>query len=575
MNFSLLAQAFESIEHSSGRLDKTKILAELLQTATPDEVKIICYISQGKMLPPYKTLQFQISKKGIISILSELLLVPEDIVKKWYKEKGDLGLIVQEHFDADCLLSIEEVYEKLRYIAEIEGAGSVQRKQEFVMSLLRQVDSVSAKYIVRIIAQTMRLGFSDMTIVDALSWMYAGDKSIRKDLEVAYNVCADLGLVGQTLKIGGLEEIKKMEIHLGIPIRPAAAERLASAHDVIEKLGMCVAQPKLDGFRVQIHVDKRDPDNPQVSFFSRNMLQMSEMFPDLKEAVLRLPVTTFIGEGEAMAYDTEADMFLPFQETVKRKRKHNIEAVKAELPLRLYVFDLLYLDGDSYLGKTHAQRRESLTQIIPEEDKQVYLIEEKYFSEGDALQEYFIDNLTAGLEGLVVKRPDAAYQSGKRNFTWIKLKHQGGTKIHDTIDVVVLGYFYGKGKRAKLGIGAFLVGIYDEAEHCFQSIAKVGTGLTDEEWKDLKIRCDEISVLSPVNNIEVHKNLAPEVWVLPQLTCTVRADEITLSPVHTAARLESGIGYGLRFPRFIGYRPDKGAYDITTSVEILKLYKSQ
>ena len=193
------------------------------------------------------------------------------------------------------------------------------KKQEAVVALLKQLDSVSAKYAIRIIAQTMRLGFSDMTILDALSWMYAGDKSIRSDLETAYNVCADLGLVAETLKVGGLEEIQNMDIHLGIPIRPAAAERLSSAYETINKLGPCVAQPKLDGFRVQIHVDKTDPKKPKVSFFSRNMLQMSDMFPDLKEAVLRLPVTTFIGEGEAMAYDDAADMFLPFQETVKKK----------------------------------------------------------------------------------------------------------------------------------------------------------------------------------------------------------------------------------------------------------------
>lgn len=574
MNFSLLAQAFESIEQSSGRLEKTKLFADVLQKATPEELKIISYISQGRLLPLYKLEQFQISKKGLITILVDFLLVPEEQINEWYKELGDLGLVVQEHWDGPSTLTIEKVYDELLSIARIEGTGSVQKKQLAVVGLLKQLDSVSSKYIVRIISQTMRLGFSDMTILDALSWMYTGDKSIRSDLETAYNVCADLGLVAYTLKLDGLEAVQKLNIHLGIPIRPAAAERLSSPYEVIEKLGPCVAQPKLDGFRVQIHVDKRNKNNPKVSFFSRNMLQMSGMFPDLKEAVLRLPVETFIAEGEAMAYDEAADMFLPFQETVKRKRKHNIDLFQEKLPLRLYVFDLLYLDGESYLDKTHAQRRAKLEVLIPKKDEQVYLIEEKSFTDGAALQEYFIDNLTAGLEGLVVKRPDAVYQSGKRNFTWIKLKHQGGTKIHDTIDVVVLGYFYGKGKRAKLGIGAFLVGVYNEENHSFQSIAKVGTGLSDEEWRDLKIRCDERAVMSPVNNVEVDKNLAPEVWILPEITCTVRADEITLSPVHTACQKDD-VGYALRFPRFVGYRPDKGPHEITTCGEVTYLYRSQ
>lgn len=575
MNFSLLAQAFEAIEYASGRLDKMKTLGGLFQQATAAELKIICYISQGKLFPAYQTEQFQISNKGIVSILVDFLLVPEAQMQEWYRDRGDLGLVVQDHWLAEGLLSIEEVYEQLLQIARIEGTGSVQKKQQYVVELLKKLDAVSAKYVIRIITQTMRLGCSDMTVLDALSWMYAGDKSIRQDLEVAYNVCADLGLVGYTLKNDGLEVIQKMQTHLGIPIRPAAAERLSSAHEVIEKLGPCVAQPKLDGFRIQIHVDKRDADHPKVFFYSRNMLQMSDMFPDLKEAVLRLPVETCIAEGEAMAYDDEADMFLSFQETVKRKRKHNVEFFQDKLPLRLYIFDLLFLNGESYLDKTHAERRKKLTEIVPVKDSHLFIIEERSFVEGESLNQYFIDNLTSGLEGLVVKRPDAIYQSGKRNFTWIKLKHQGGTKIHDTIDTVILGYFYGKGKRAKLGIGAFLVGIYNESENIFQSLAKVGTGLTDEEWKDLKIRCDELAVLSPMNNVEVHKNLFPEVWVLPELTCSVRADEITLSPVHTACRADGGLGYALRFPRFVGYRPDKGAYDITTCTEIVSLFQSQ
>jgi len=575
MNFSLLAQAFESIESVSGRRDKMKILAELFQAATADELKVICYISQGKLFPAYQTEQFQISNKGVIAILVDFFSAAEEQIQAWYQLRGDLGLVIQDHWHGESLLSILEVYEILLEIARVEGAGSVQRKQGQVVELLKKLDAVSAKYVIRMITQTMRLGCSDMTVLDALSWMHSGDISLRSDLETAYNVCADLGLVGYTLKSQGVLAVQNMEIHLGIPIRPAAAERLSSAQETVDKLGPCVAQPKLDGFRIQIHLDRTDKNNPQVSFFSRNMLQMSDMFPDLKAAVLRLPVDSFIGEGEAMAYDDAADMFLSFQETVKRKRKHNVEAFQERLPLRLYLFDLLFLNGESYLDRTHAERRAALIGVVPAEDSHLFVIEERSFTTGAALESYFIDNLTSGLEGLVVKRPDAVYQSGKRNFTWIKLKHQGGTKIHDTIDTVILGYFYGKGKRAKLGIGAFLVGIYNESEHAFESLAKVGTGLSDEEWKDLKIRCDELAVLSPMNNVEVHKNLAPEVWVLPEITCSVRADEITLSPVHTAGKTAAGLGYALRFPRFIGYRPDKGPYDITTATEISSLFKSQ
>lgn len=581
MKFSYVAQLFEQIEKESARTEITKLLASLFLGATAREAQIISYLSSGSLFPAYKTLQFNISAKGILPIIGQVLYQEIKTVEDAFKKSGDLGLLVQEQWSYDDSgLSVTDIYDALVTCAQICGTGSIDKKQIYLVQLLQQVDMLSAKYIVRIIAGTLRLGFSDMTVIDALSWMQVGDKSIRKEIEHAYNICADLGLVAYTIKQDGIQGVKDMKIHVGIPIRPAAAERLNSPAEVVEKLGESVAQPKLDGFRVQVHL-KRIDSKIEVNFFSRNLLDMSNMFPDLKEAVENLAVQnlsieSLICEGEAIVFDEDTETFLPFQETVKRKRKHDIEQLSQDLPLRLYIFDILYFNGRSLLSENHHTRRAVLENILGQkQDVRLQVIDEKKVATTQELETYFLKNIHAGLEGLVIKREDALYQPGKRNFNWIKLKRHARGKLVDTIDCVILGYYYGKGKRVHFGIGAFLVGVYNQEEDIFQSVAKIGTGMTDEEWRNLKKQCELIRKDSKPINVEVLKDLYPDVWVVPTIICTVQSDEITLSPVHTAGKAESGNGYALRFPRFIMYRSDKSAQDATTVKELQELYVLQ
>jgi DNA ligase-1 len=344
---------------------------------------------------------------------------------------------------------------------------------------------------------------------------------------------------------------------------------------IIDKLGPCVAQPKLDGFRLQIHVDLRHK-KPRIEFFSRNLIDMSAMFPDLIKACAELPVQTLICEGEAISYDPHTGSFLPFQETVKRKRKHGIEQAITDYPLRVFLFDLLYLDGESYLGKTHEQRRKKLEKLVkPVKDETISVIEEVQIKTTQELEKYFLKNVEQGLEGLVVKRTDAIYQPGKRNFNWIKLKRHEEGHLEDTIDCVILGYYTGAGKRASFGVGAFLVGVYNKKNDSFQTVAKIGTGVKDEGWKELKKMCDVIKVDPKPKNVDCASELYPDVWVNPEIVCMIRADEITLSPLHTAHKTEKNLGYALRFPRFMGYRPDKKAVEATTIEEIKRLYDDQ
>lgn len=579
MKFIDVAQSFDQIEKESSRIKITELLSDLLKQATPSQASTIAYLSLGDLHPTYVGTKFNFADKSMIKVLARLLDVSEQTVKTKSSKLGDLGLVAAEiEKKSHAELSLHQVGKELDEFAAISGEGAIQEKERKLLEIFTQLDSVSIKYVVRIILGKLRLGFSDMTLLDAFSWMYAGDKSIRKELEEAYNVCVDIGLIIKILKEDGIKGIKSIGILPGIPVRPAAAERLPDAKSIFEKLGKCVAQPKLDGFRLQVHINKTHTKH-EVHFFSRNLQDMSEMFPDLKAAALHLDVKTLVAEGEAISYDVETGTFLPFQETVKRRRKYDIEKMAENFPLKLYLFDILYLNGVSFLDKTHEDRREKLLKLIKEEKVAktavIHAIEETEINNAKELDEYFEQNVSAGLEGVVVKKTDSVYQAGKRNFNWVKFKRQESGELEDTIDCVILGYYAGRGKRASFGIGALLVGIYNKHEDMFQTIAKIGTGLTDEEWRDQKKTCDKIKVQSKPHNIQCAKELYPDVWVDPEIICMIRADEITLSPLHTAGKTEKKLGYALRFPRLMGYRPDKSATEATEIKEIEELFKLQ
>jgi DNA ligase 1 len=583
VKFYDVARAFDAIEAESSRLVMTKQLADLFTKADVDEAPTIAYLAMGKLRPSYKGTQFNIARKNMLGIVARATENDQDTAKASYKELGDLGRVYQElclQGDLPTDMTVMQVNQKLCELEEISGIGSQEYKAQALINFLGQLDCISAKYVVRIVLGTLRLGFSDMTILDALSWMLVGDKSMRLLCENAYNVCADLGRVAHSAKVGGAPALEEMTIIVGIPIRPAAAERTSSPQALFDKLGPCIVQEKLDGFRVQIHIQRTvgldSSSKPTINFYSRNLQNMTEMFPDLREAFERFDVDTLICEGEAIVIDEQTGSFLPFQETVKRKRKHGVEGAARDMPLTFFMFDILYLNGQSMLGLAHAQRRQELERVVGlyGGDTVRAIDEGKVETVGD-IERYFARTVEHGLEGLVAKKPDAIYRPGKRNFNWIKFKRHETGQLDDTIDCVILGYYSGRGKRASFGIGAILVGLYNTEQDRFETVAKIGTGLSDEQWQELKAKCDALAVPDKPKNVVCNKQLVPDVWVNPEIVCLVRADEITKSPVHAAGAQGDELGYALRFPRFMGYRSDKSAELATDLHELRRLFSLQ
>ena len=564
MLFSKLATYFEKLEQTSSRLILIDILSKLFDEVKSNEIEQVCYLLQGRVAPFYEAIEIGMSDKTVAASIARAYDLEKDQVLKQFGDLGDLGLVAEKLSKSkESKLTVVEVFETLRNIAQMSGEGTVENKVSTLAALLSKVDGIGAKHLVRIPIGSSRLGIGDPTILDAFAQSKLGDRKLRKELEEAYNRTSDLGLIGEVLWEKGLVAVKKLDVSFGRPIRSQLAERLPDPKTILEKFeGSAHVQPKYDGFRVQIH-----KDGDKVRLFSRNLEETTLMFPDIIKGVLdQVKADSIILDSEALAYNPESEEFLPFQETTKRRRKYDIAEMAKSLPLKAFVFDIMYLNGKSLMDLSLESRIKNLELCIKGDE--VLITQPGEITDSpDRIQELFDDSLSKGLEGLIVKRPDSKYEAGGRNFNWVKLKKHSSGELQDTIDCVILGYIFGKGKRAAFGAGALLVGVYDNKKDEFVTVSKIGTGLTDEEFKEIHKRADKIKV--DHKPARVNSKLIPSVWIKPEIVIEVLADEITKSPTHTAE-------YALRFPRLVRFREaDKKAEDATTVKELIEMYNQQ
>src|SRR3989338_8728834 len=573
MLFSQLAKYFERIEKNSSRLEITRILAELFKLLDAQEIAKVVYLLQGRVGPAYEGIDFGMAERTIIKSAMSALNIDRNYFEKEFKKSCDLGQTVEsfkklyksfEEKDMEVLAVFDFFYK----LATASGNGSQDVKVSLLSQLIRQLDPLSGRYLVRLPTGIIRLGFSDMTILDAYSWMLKGDKSLRPIIETAYHVRPDLGFIGRTLKEKGLEGLKQVEPKVFTPIIMMKAERMSSAQEIIKQIGKCLVEPKFDGFRLQIHYK-----NGQVKLFSRSLEDVTYMYPDIVEGVKKeVKVEELIIEGEAIGFNPKTGEFLPFQETVQRKRKYDIKEKALEVPLKLFAFELLYLNRKNFIKLPFIERRKALEQITKKNkdiNKQIIVIDhQEEVDKEDRLEEIFDLAVAKKLEGVIAKKIDGIYQPGARGWNWIKYKRSYSSKINDTIDCLVMGYDFGKGKRNGFGMGAFLVGVLDKNKDLFVTVAKIGTGLTDEEWRELKVKSQILKVKEKPKNYLVDKLAECDIWITPKIVVEIKADEITKSPTHTA-------GLALRFPRLERFRDDKNPQEVTSLKELEKIYQTQ
>ena len=563
MTFSELAAYLDRMESTTSRNELVKTLSEIYQKSSPDEIQPITYLIQGRLVPFFEPVEIGLGDRLVIASIAQAYARPAEEVTKLFDKAGDLGLVAARLSgrESGTPISVEEVHARLTEVAAAAGAGSVEKKRSLFADLLQRVDPTGAKHLVRMTLGRLRLGIGDPTVLDALSFARKGDRSLRPILEAAYNRTSDLGLIARTFWSGGESAVSALKVTVGRPIRSQLAERLPNPEAVIKRLGMVAVQPKYDGIRVQIHKKGKD-----VRIFSRNLEDFTLMFAELATATRQLKDRSLILDGEAIAFSKESEEYVPFQLTASRRRKHGIEEAAAELPLSAFIFDILYRDGRDLTEVPYDKRLEIVDEVI--KGSSVLLPAPIIKTDSvEVLTKTLLDYISQGLEGVVVKRPGSPYQAGARNFNWVKLKRHTSGQLNDTVDLVLLGYYFGKGKRADFGVGALLAGVYDQTKDRFVTITKLGTGLSDAEWREVHKRADKVQV--DKKPARVDSVLVPDVWLKPEVVVEVLADEITPSPRHSAE-------YALRFPRIVSFRgADKRPEDATTVKEIVEMFKQQ
>ncbi len=565
MKFSDLSIYLEKLESTSSRIEITKILSDLFKKSDSNEIDKTVYLALGELAPSYRGIILNLAEKMMFRVLAHAYSKDETSVKNLFKKLGDIGKVAsnlnsgKEKSD----ITVTQVWQKLVDIAQVGGEGSQDKKIMLMSDLLSKLDPLSVRFVARIPVGKLRLGFSDKTILDALSWMEKGDKSVKSDLEKAYQVLPDPGLLAQKVKKEGTKKAaKEVKPVIGIPVLPMLCQRLKAPSDMIEKMGSVSVEPKLDGLRLLIHISPIF-----IKAFTRNLNETSWMFPELQKAKEFVNARQVILDCEAVGLDEETKKMADFQTTMTRRRKHEIENVSKKIGIEFFIFDILLKDGQNLMDEPYAKRREILEKTL-KAGRNFKLVEYELTQDPQRINELYRKRTSEGYEGIIVKKADSYYVPGRTGWNWVKMKQEetASGKLSDTLDCIVMGYTQGKGKRATFGLGQFLVGIKDNES--IKTITKVGTGITDVQFRELKTRLEKLKVKDKPRQYLAHKNYTPDFWVEPSLVVEIAGDEITKSPTHTA-------GLALRFPRLVRFRDDKSVDQATTLEEVKNLFKLQ
>ena len=578
MLFSKIADTFAALESTSSRLEMTDILARSFEGMDPSDLRNTIYLSQGLLHPDFYPEKLGMADRLILQSIASTSGNPADKVEKMWIKEGDTGTVAEQLIANKKQMSLfsepltlDAVVSGLRSIETSEGKDSQNRKIKILTSMLHDAGPLEARYLCRIVTGRMRVGASSMTILDALAQCYA-EKENRPEIERAFNITCDLGLVGETLARDGMEGIRRIKVERGNPIKVMLAERLPSLAEVMERMGgRCAMEYKYDGMRAQIHITK---DSARI--YSRRLENLTDNFPDICERLMRnLKGKEAIIEGECVAVDRDGTI-LPFQNVTHRRRKHDMESAVNEVPVRIFMFDILYLDGRDLTYEPYPERRRILSESFEMDDMVGMTVMETIESVEQA-EDFFDRAISSRCEGVMAKSlsDESIYRAGSRGFLWIKYKKDYHETLTDSFDLVVVGAFYGMGKRAGK-YGALLMASFDQETGQYCTVCKLGTGFDDAFLDGMPALLDEYKTENQPRSVSA--KMVPDVWFEPTVVLEVVGAEISQSPIHTAAEgwIKEDTGIGIRFPRFTGrVRDDKGPEMSTSVQEIYEMYEMQ
>lgn len=585
IKFEEFAKYLEKLEKTGSQNEMVEILAAVLKRSESPEIDKVCYLLLGRIAPEYENIVLGLSEKTVQSAVSLASGASKSEVERKTRDIGDIGEVTvrvvktrtnlfKDYFDVNEELSVSDVFEGFKKIATSSGRGSKEVKTKILASMLIEADEKGKKYVARLATGTMRLGAGDMTLLNALSVSFFGSKERKAELEHAYNISSDIGSVARVLKESGLKGVKNIKITLFRPIKAMLAQRVSEFEEIRQKIKShdIICEEKFDGERIQAHKSGDD-----IKLFSRRLTDVTRQFPDLTENIKKYVETEeAILDGEVMAYDFENNVFGSFQELMQRRRKYKVAEYQKTIPVRYILFDILYADGKSYLHKSYPERRKKLEKTV-HNSRYITLAHRKISSSLDDIDEFFQECLKKNLEGIVCKScaKDSFYHAGGRDYSWIKWKKEYMSKLSDTLDLVILGAYSGRGRRSGT-YGAVLCAAYDPESDTFQTVCKLGTGFSDEEITEMPQKLANTRVNVKPARVIVSRKIWPDFWFAPQYVVEVLGSEITRSPVHTCNwNSTKKQGLALRFPRFIRWRSEKSPEEATTTDEILQMYKGK
>jgi len=577
VDYKLIAETYSQMEETKKRLKLIELYSELLKQTPTDIINKVIYLTQGKIHPDFLGFEFGMSDKLIIKSLGKTTSDSHEKIQEYYNQVGDLGEVARQSIMSNVQttliseqLTVERVYETFEKIAKTKGSGAIEMKLSYLSGLLSDASAIEAKYIIRTLNGKLRLGVADYTVLDALSLAFTNNRQNRIVLERAYNISSDLGKIALILATKGLKQVENVKIKVGNPIRPMLAERLSSSDEIVDKIGGRMSlEYKLDGERLQIHVNEK-----KIKIFSRRLEDITNQYPDVSEIISKLDLKNMIVEAEAVAIDKKNKSYLPFQELMHRRRKYNIEEAVRNYPISINLFDVIFLNNKDLTNYSYERRREILTKIV-KKNKKLDIVRNKIIQDAEEIDNFLEQAIEEGCEGLVIKNIQGNYRAGAREYLWIKLKKEYKSGMADTLDLVVIGAIYGKGRRASK-YGALLLASYDQKEDLFRSFCKVGTGFSDEQLKTIYDKLQESKLKN--RHAMVDSKMKADIWFKPNIVLEISGSEITLSPIHTSNsnEIKSGFGLALRFPIFTGkIREDKNPNQATTAQEIINMYNKQ
>ncbi|CAM8886383.1 unnamed protein product [Rhodiola kirilowii] len=600
--FLFLCLAFDMISNESGRIVMTDIVCNMLRTiikTTPDDLLAAVYLSANKVAPAHEGVELGIGDASIIKALAEACGGKEANIKNLYKEKGDLGLVAKESRSSQSMmrkpaaLTVVKVFDTFRVIAKEAGKDSQEKKKNHIKSLLVAATDCEPQYLIRLLQTKLRIGYAEQTLLAALGQaaMYNENHSkpppnITSPLEEAAKIVKQVysvipvydKIIAALLKDGIWNLTKTCSFTIGIPVGPMLAKPTKGVSEIIEKFQDMVytCEYKYDGERAQIHY----MEDGSVEIYSRNAERNTGKYPDVAAAVSRLKkssILSFVLDCEIVAYDRVKKRILPFQILSTRARK-NVVVSDIKVDVCIYALDILFQNGQSLIKEQLKVRRQHLYDSFEEEPGYFQFATSITSNDLEEIQKFLEAAVDGSCEGLIIKTldTDATYEPSKRSNNWLKLKKDYMDGVGDSLDLVPIGAFHGRGKRTGV-YGAFLLACYDPDNEEYQSICKIGTGFSEVVLEERSASLRSKVIVKPKSYYRCGETINPDVWFEPTEVWEVKAADLTISPAYQAGVgiVDDAKGISLRFPRLLRIREDKNPEQATSSTQVAEMFNAQ